>query len=349
MPGLSGTEIKCAVKKASVWGTAVVCGANNGILLLPTNIKRDAEINTDDSMGSLFSKEGLPGPVKVEGDKPGYLRYDSLDLLFAMYMGIAGAPASQGSGAYAYTYKIKTLLDGLFYTYAKNMKNYIEEYPSVKIVGINIKGEVGAKPVEVVFQTICNNKVINSAINTTSTFANVTYFEEQNRVRFSEGVWRMNTQSGAALGGGDTIYPAAFEFDTKRKDKGEYSTQYKTATNQELIDEPAGDGSMDTTFKLTFPRHTSSAYIADLIADTKKKLDMTFTGALIGGSFYRQFKLQFPNLQLKNVDPVDANGNIKEPLEFIVHGALTAPSGMAGLTDSFWLSGINRLSTDPLA
>src|SRR3990167_9466024 len=154
MAGLAGVEIKSAIKKTSVWGTAVVCGANNGILLLPTSIKRDADVNMDDSMGVLFSKDGIPGPVKVEGNKSAYLRYDSLDLLLAMYMGTAGAPAAQGSGAYAFTYKVKTLLDGLFYAYAKNMKNYIEEYPSVKVVGINIKGEAGAKPAEVTFKVV---------------------------------------------------------------------------------------------------------------------------------------------------------------------------------------------------
>lgn len=349
MPGLSGREILIAVKKAGTWGTAVVCGADNGLLLLPTNVKRDADINTDDSMGIVFSKEGIPGPVKVEGDIPAYLRYDSLDLLFAMYMGTAGNPASQGSGGYAYTYKVKTLLDGLFYTYAKNMKYYIEEYPSVKVIGIAIKGEVGAKPLEVTFSVLINNKVVDSAINTLLTFANVTFFEEQNRVRFSEGVFRMNAQSGAELAGGDTIYPSAFEFNSKRKMAGLPSTQSLTGIKQELIDEPAGDGTMETTLKLTFSRHTSSTYIADLYADARKKLDLTFTGALIGGGYYRQFKLQFPNLQLKNVNPVDANGNIKEPLEFIAHGALTAPTGMTGLTDPFWISGINRLSTDPLA
>lgn len=349
MAGLSGVEIKCAAKKATTWGTAVVCGANDGVILLPTSIKRTTEINVDDSMGITFSKEGLPGPVRVEGDKPAYLRYDGLDLLFAMYMGIAGAPSAQGSGAYAFTYKVSTLLDGLFYTFIKNMKNYIEEEPSVKVIGITIKGEVGAKPLEVTFQVLCNNKIVNSAINTTGTFASVTFFEEQNRVRFSEGVFRMNAQSGAALGSGDTVYPSAFEFASKRKIAGELSTQYKTSINQELIDEPAGDGTMETTLKLTFARHTGSTYIADLISDTKKKLDVTFTGSLIGGAFYRQFKLQFPNLQLKNADPADVNGNIKEPLEFVAHGCLSAPSGMTGLTDPFWISGINRLSTDPLA
>ena len=62
----------------------------------------------------------------------------------------------------------------------------------------------------------------------------------------------MNANSGAALAGGDTIYPAAFDFTSTRNDKGEYSTNSKTATNQEQIDEPASNGSMDTTLKLTF-------------------------------------------------------------------------------------------------
>ena len=348
MSGLSGAEIKVAAKKASTWGTAVVCGANNGIVILPANIKRDAPIDIDDSMGNLFSKYGTQGPLKVEGDIPLYLRYDGLDMLLAMYMGTAGAPTLQGSGAYANTYKVKTLLDGLFFTYIKNMKNYIDEYGSVKITGIIIKSEVG-KALQVSLQVICQNKVVSSTTNTTSTFANVTWFEEQNRVRFSEGVFRMNTQSGGALSGGDTVYPSAFEFTSKRKMAGAYSGQYLSALGQELIDEPLGDGTMESTLKLTFPRHTSSSSISDLVTDARKKMDITFTGALIGGSYYRQFKLQYPHLQLKNVDPVDVQGNIKEPLEFIVHGCASAPTGMTGLTDPFWISVINRLSTDPLA
>ncbi len=348
MAGLSGVEIKVAIKKASVWGTAVACGAGDGVVVLPTMIRREAAIDIDDSMGILFAREGLPGMVNVDGDIPAYLRYDSLDVLFAMFMGVAGNPTSLGSGAYSYVYKVLTLLDGLFFTQAKNMKNYIEELPSVKVSGIKIHGEVG-KPLQVTFSVIASNKVVDSAVNTTGTFNNVTFPETLNRVRYSEGVIRMNAQSGAALAGGNTIYPSSFEFESRRNLSGEHTAQYVTASGQELIDEPAGDGGMESTLKLTFPRHTATTYMADLVTNARKKLDITFTGALIGGSYYRQFKLQFPNLQLKNVDPVDAQGNIKEPLEFVVHGAISAPSGMTGLTDPFWISGINTRSTNPLA
>lgn len=351
MPGLFGGEIKAAFKKASTWQTAVACGANDGIVVLPTTIKKDTTIDIDDSMGKYFSKDGLPGPIKVEGDIPAYLRYDSLDVLIALYMGTAGAPSQQGgTAAYAYTYKVKTLLDGLFGTFVKHMKNYTEEHTSVKFTSITIKGDV-LTPLQISFGVINSNKIVDSATNTTTTFNNnVTFFEEQNRVRYSEGVFRMNAQSGGALAGGDTIYPSSFELVSKRKMKGEYSTQYKvSATNQVLIDEPLGDGTMETTLKLTFPRHTGNTYLAALQADSRYKMDMAFTGALIAGSYYRQFKIQFPHLQLKNVDPADAQGNIKEPLEFIVHGATAAPTGMSGLTDPFWISGINRRTSDPLA
>lgn len=352
MSGVAGVEVKAAVKKASTWNTAVVCGANDGLLILPSGIKKDAPVDVDDSLGTYYSKDGLLGPIKVEGDLPLYLRYDGLDVLIAMFMGIAGAPAQQAATtAYAYTYKWKNDIDGYFVSFVKNMKNYIEEHSSMKVAGITLKGEVG-KALQVIFKTIGSNKIYDSAINTLTTFNNVTYFEQQNRVKMSEGIFRLNDQSGAALGDSNKIYPSSFELSAMRKLKGEYDGQYKFTSGsnvQDLIDEPANDGQPEIKLKLNFPRHTGTTYLSALGADTRKKIDMVFTGGLIEATYYRQFKLQFPHLQLVNDDPADEQGIIKEPLEFVVHGAVAAPTGMTGLTDPFWISGINKRTTDPLA
>lgn len=348
MAALSGTEISVALCKGTTWGTAAALGANHGIYVLSANLKRDSTPVTDESLGLPFSTGAIPGPIKVEGDISANLRYDSLHLPFALCMGTTGAPSSLGNGAYSYNYKIKKLLDGIFGAFGKNMKAYIEEHPSVKFSGFTLKGETG-KPLDVVFKTISFNKVVDSTTNTTGTFANVTVFEKENLVRFSQGVIRMNNQTAGALSSGDIIYPGSFEVNFNRKLKGEYSSKYLTATAQELIDEPLDDGPMEVTLKIDFSRHTGSAYIADLNNNTYKKMDMIFTGNLIGGANYRQFYLRFPNLQLLNDNPTDAKGNIKEPLEFKAHGCLTAPTGMSGLTDPFDLGGVNRWSTDPLA
>lgn len=350
MGSVAGVEIKAAVKIASAWGTAVAAGANNGILILPTSVKKSAGNNIDDSLGTFMPVDGTPGEIKVEGDIPMYLRYDGLDLLLALFLGTSGAPTQQGStAAYAYAYKWLMSIDGLFMTFAKNMKNYVEEHPSAKVAGITLKGEIG-KALQLTVKTISQNKVFDSVINTTSTFNNVTIFEAANRVRFSEGVFRMNDQSGSALASPtDVIYPSSFELSAQRKMKGVYG-QYKTAAPnvQDLIDEPTNDGQPTITLKLTFPRHSNTTYLSVLGSDTRKKMDITFTGGLIASTYYRTFKLQFPHLQMTSDDPADAQGIITEPLEFNVLGTLSAPAGMTGITDPFWITGINRMSVDPL-
>ncbi len=646
MAGLSGVEVKASICKGNIWNVPGICGAGHGITIMATNIRREVTIDVDDSLGIYFSREGIPEKIKVEFDIPFQARYNTLDLLFALFMGIAGTPVQQGgTAAYAYVYKWKADTDGLFGTFVKNMKYYVEEYASVKAATLNIKGEigqslqaaigmiasnkktnstltppvvatisVGTDPIGVIYarsvdrvyvanqnsdnvsvinpntntvvatisvgvsprsvgyassadrvyaanftsgnvsvinpntnavvtaidvgtgptgityarsvdrvyvvnqtsnnvsvinpntntvvttisvgssprsvgyvssvdrvytanfssnnvsvinpntnavvttidvgtgprdvayassvdrvyvanQTSNNVSVINpntntvvatisvgssprsieyassvdrvytanfssnnvsvinpntnavvTAIdvgtgphgiryvssvdrvcaanftsdnvsiivpesNTPATFASVTWADQLNRIRYSEGVFRMNNQSAGALNDADKIYPSSFELVARRRLAGEYDGRHKTyqPNVQDLIDEPSNDGIAEITMKLTFPRHTSMNYLADLISNTRKKMDITFTGAVIEGVYRNQFKLQFPNLQLKNVDVVDAQGNIKEPLEFVVHGAISAPSGMTGLTDPFWISGINTRSTNPLA
>src|SRR3990172_10621108 len=96
--GASGIELKMAAKKAATWGTAVACGANNGILILPYNLKKDRASLVDDSLGLYYPKESINGEIKCAGSIPAYLRYDSLDLLIAMVTGsTGGAPVQQGA------------------------------------------------------------------------------------------------------------------------------------------------------------------------------------------------------------------------------------------------------------
>lgn len=350
--GVAGIEEKIAAKKATAWGAAVACGANDGLLFLPSSIKKSAGFDKDDSLGIAYSKDGILGGINVEGDLPVYLRYDGLDLLLAMFMGAAGAPTQQATTtAYAYAYTRADNVDGLFVTLAQHMKNFILEYPSAKIVGLTLKGERG-KGVQAIFKIIGINKVWDSTVNTTTTYANVTIPEVANRVLFAQGVFRMNAQSGAALGSGDKIYPSSFELSAQRKLKGEFTGAYlftSGSNSQDLIDEPINDDLPESTLKLTFPRLSATTYLAILGGDTRQKLDITFTGGLIASTYYRTFKLEFPHLQLKNDDPADEKGAIKEPLEFEVHGAFAAPTGMTGITTPFKISGINQRTTNPLA
>ncbi len=352
MPGVSGVEMKYALKKGATWGTAVAAGAGDGLLLLPTGIKTgNAAIEVDDSQGLFWSQDGTPGQVDVNGDLSGYLRYDGCDLLLALFMGLAGTPTLHDGGAasYDYEYALEDNVDGLFATFVRHWKNYVEEVRSLKVVGLTLSGERG-KPLSLVANCVGDHSV-RDGVNDDTTFASVTIAETENRVHFAQGVFRMNGRDDIALAAGDAIYPNSFELTATRNLQGVASGQLTTGGSapRDVIDEPVNNGLPEVRLKLGFPYHTGKTRLDELDVDTRKKLDMTFTGAVIEGAIARQIKLEFPHLQYDSVDVVDEAGIIKEPVEFICHGVPTAPAGMTGLTTPFRISGVNQRSTDPLA
>jgi hypothetical protein len=345
MAKATGVEIKAAVRKASAWGTAAACGAGDGILILPHSIKKERPNSVDDSLGLYFPNDSDPGEIKVGGDLPMYLRYDSPDLLLALAMGATGgAPAQQGTtSAYSQTFRLAGDNDGLFATFSLNNHVNIDEYTSLKVSGFTLKGEVG-KPLEAAFHCIADDNETSSAVNTSATFANVTFFETANRVLMSQGVLRMNDQSGAALGPGDEIYPASFELAFKRSMSGVYGV----SSGFDRIDEPTNDGMPEVRLKLRFPRYASPSHFTGWDANTARKLDIVFTGALIEDTYYRTFKLSFPNLKYSSVELPMEQGILKHPVEFNCLGCDLAPPGMAGITEPFRIDVINRQSADVL-
>lgn len=110
----SGIELKIAARKASAWGTAVACGAMDGILMLPGSFKKTIANKIDDSLGKFWPTDSDTGEITAEGDRPFYMRYDTLDALIAHFMGTAGAPtytsgvATNGTGAGSTTTLLKT-------------------------------------------------------------------------------------------------------------------------------------------------------------------------------------------------------------------------------------------------
>ncbi|MDO8282699.1 MAG: phage tail tube protein [Thermodesulfovibrionia bacterium] len=344
MPSVSGREVRVALKKAAVWGTAVACGAGDGILCLADSMKKKINSEVDNSLGLAFAEDRDQGNIVVEGGLPAYLRYDSHDRPIALAMGSTQAPTQQGAtAAYVNSILLADNIDGLFASLAINKIINVDEFPSDKIVGFTIKG-VSGQVVMIEYIKICNDKVVASIVNNLTSFANVTYLEKTNRVLFGQGVFRINAQAGGALADGDIVTPSAFEFTFKRNLKGEY-----VAGSANKIDEPTNEGVPEIKLKLTFARYTATTYIADLFADVKKKMDITFTGAVIEGAYSRQFKLQFPNLAYSDADAPTKEAKLDNVVEFDCLATTAAPTGMAGILKPFQVNLINKRTTSPLA
>ena len=98
MASASGQQTKLGIKKATLWGTAVACGAGNGVEILPSGIKRTAETLRNDSLGGKSFTSGLDmGAIKAEGGYKAYLRYVGHDLPLALVFGATGGtPTQQG-------------------------------------------------------------------------------------------------------------------------------------------------------------------------------------------------------------------------------------------------------------
>jgi hypothetical protein len=346
MGSATGVEARAAVKKAASWGTAVACGENDGVLILPHGLKKDRPNNVDDSLGLYCPKDSDPGEIKVEGDLPAYLRYDGLDLLIAMAMGATGgAPVQQGAtSAYAQSFTLADHNDGLFATLAVNNQINVDEYTTVKLTGFTLKGEVG-KPLRIAFHCIAIDRVTDSSTNDLTSSAGVTYFETANRVLMSQGKIRINDREGPALDDSDRVYPGSFELTFKREMAGVYGV----ASGFDRIDEPTNNGQPEITLRLDFPRYSADSHFTDWDAGNAKKLDMTFIGSQIESPYNREFKVRFPNLKFSNVDLPMEQGILRHPVELNCLGCESAPAGMSGITLPFQVDIINRQSVDVLA
>ncbi len=342
----SALEIKAAVKRASAWGTAALCGVEDGILALPNSIERSIKGAPEDALGALFQKTRSNGALNCGGVLPAFLRYDSLDILLALAVGgTAGAPVKQGdASAYAQSFIPQEGTDGLFATICLQNAVNIDEVTSAKITGFDIGGVAGA-PLRIGFHILADRINTDSAVNTAASFNNVTWFEIANRVLFSQGAFRMNAQDGPALADIDAIFPSGFSFSFMRRMEGVRGVG--SASDQ--IDEPSQTGDPEIKLKLLFPRYSSveEGYFNDWEQGAAKKLDMTFTGTAIGSPVRRSFKLSFPNLAASDVKTSAREGILQTTVEFDCLAVDTAPPGM-NTVKPFQIDVVNRRAANVL-
>ena len=344
---ITGREILVGLKKASEWGTAIACGADDGILILSESLSQKIEELLDDSAGLAFIQRTDQGKIDVAGNIELYDRYEGLDVALALIMGTAGTPTQQeATAAYINSYVQADDLAGLFATIAiKKKSDKVWEFCSVKLHGFTFSVEMNA-PAKLALNAIPDQLKLDSTTNTTTTLANLTYPDKGNRIIMNANTTiKINDESGAALADGDKVYPNSIELAFNRPMEGDH----KAGSN--YIYEPVGEGFPEPILTLKFPRYNDAnqAFFEDWVADTRKKAEIYFKGALIESTYYYERKISFPNMKL--VDPeaaVSGPGKIPSTLKFRLLGTDTAPAGMTGITKPFQIDVQNKRTTDPL-
>jgi hypothetical protein len=344
---ITGRQFKIALKKAAAWHTPVACGVGDGILIRSDGIKVAKGQELDDSAGQPWITDIDNGVNTSAGTIDAYMRYDGMDLLLAMVMGISAAPAQiDATAAYTNTYGLATDLTGLFVTMAEQkLTDKVWEFPSVKAHGFKLSGEMN-KPCILVVDMIADKMVRDSLVNTVATMADVTALKENRILMDKNTVFRINDRDGIALAAGDIVNPASFELTVSRPMDSE------SVAGQDGVAEPDDNGFPTISLMLKFPRYNAQndAFFDDWEALTPKKMDITFTGKLIEGGNYYTFQLLFSHGRVSDPEaPVAGAGKIPFSMKLDCIGATVAPLGMIDLTAPMQIKVTNTRDTNPLA
>ena len=338
--------IKTAIKKAATWGTEIDVNAA-GTLIAPFNagaIKMSSTFAEEENVQSAFQDDLdllQVGPVDFPLDF--HWRYEGLEnLLLALLFGTAGIPTQQGTTtAYLHTFQLANKIPG-FYTYATEKLDKFHVIRSAKPYKASFTFDGGRVKLSISNK---GDKLIDDSATITS-LANATIADKFNRVLSKQGLFRMNTQTGAALASPtDDIKVKNFTLDIERVLEGGSFTA-DSLTCLELLE--TAKLSLKLTLEFVRMDATNELYFANWLAEAEKKADITFTGALIETPYYYKALFQFPRLKVEDVEYSD-EGII--PAKITLRGleASSAPTGMTGITKPVQLELINKRITDYLS
>lgn len=336
---------KSAIKIGSVWDTEVdVNAAGNGIYLSNPGAAKSAAAMLEDDQASPWEKNldvGNLGPsdFPMEGD----FRYDGLEnVLEALLFGTAAAPTQQAATtAYLHALVLKESVAGLFASYATEKGSKIHVVPSFKVMKetISLNNGLIKYSFNVRGSRLIDSSSIITAMNSVTYPANA-----HHRAKAYQAAWRLNAQSGADFASGDIIKPKSWQIEIERSFDSEH------VSGSQVIVEPLENAKPKVKITLEFPRMDAgnAAYLADWVAGTEKKADLTITGPIIASTYAYYKKYPLPRLIIEDVEYADSK---IIPAKVVLRAveADAAPTGMTGLTLPIYAGLMNTRATSLLA
>jgi hypothetical protein len=356
-----GYQSIVGLHKGVTWGTAIVCGALDGLEVLSVDLEGNRGIIPRPTITGRVSRiEGDKGNIEVGGSIRLPLRFEGVGRLIAGLFGTAGVPATLDTSARVHTFKIADSIDGLFWTlvYEELKDTTIFEFDSVKITSVTLRWQIpGQAILEVEF--IGSSFTDASIINTTTTIDTITQSanNEIAQARHLAGGIRLNAQSGGALGASDAVDCTAGEVTITRPLERDFTTALGDKSSEPMP--PQGDAAFLTVSgSLTFSQYQTgspggnAAYVLEQLNRTTKKMDWSFVGDGLAGAATEKYshKLYFPMVVFGSGKPKLAAGAGGWQIPFESHHVTTAPTGfVAGHVDACTWLNTNKLTTDVLA
>lgn len=355
--GVEPRFTKFAINKATSgsWGTGVAVatavGAGDGHYVrgdLQVQLRMQKNPNESASQNFIGSVE-VSNVEAVAVSIPLFLHYNDTfqNILWALTMGTGGtAPTQVGaSTAYTNTFEPATNKTGVYATIVRDKVQYVSEVPGAKFTGFDISiGENGR--MEIVWHAIGSDEKRDSTINTATQINALTFHSLSNRIFRGQGVLRVNSQSGGALGAGDAI-----KFTNIRLRFNQPLDSIHVGGQTSIV-EPEETGFPSISLEVTCPRFDSAndVFFAGHRANSLYKADLTFTGGLIDATTNYGLMFQFPNMDVTEfIAHIPVAGQVNPRMTFRGLSTTTAPTGMSGVTKPIRVVTTGTQSGNPFA
>jgi hypothetical protein len=348
--GVTGREAKIAFEKFGTNSWHVAASVTKGVYFASTGGMRlqPARVN-DEAFGQTYLGRGDLGEVTApDVTLTGRARYDDWQfVLDALAMGSPATAtlsnsASGQTASYSHVIDLATTNNGLGATFAVDKSLYVDELTSGKIYGFS--EAVGDGGVMDKSYKVLGSKMTNiSSVNIAATVSGASFPALSDRVFRHQGTLRMNVQSAGSLVAADAVQAETIEFTFERPQDAPF------IFSQDYIAEPADSGFPTVRMTVNYPRMTAtsaSSIYAALRTNPVFKGDLTFVGAYINSTDQYRRMYQFPALELDEWNGADVEGaqQVKPTATITAKLALTAPTGMSGITRPFRLTLINTKS-----
>ncbi len=334
MSGVTGRQVALAFAKFGTNSWGVAASVTKGAYFSSDGgLKLDPNIIEDDAFGQVFIKTSDVGNIQAPNLKlQQQSRYDDFGyILDACAMGspaavVISTSAAGQSTSWTHQFDLAQTLDGLGITLAMDKQVYVEELTSAKVHGFMVEDANGGL-MHTTYQLTGSKSKNDSSINTNSTVWGATFPALSNRMLKKHGVFRMNANTGGALGSTDVVTAESIKFTYNRPQ--DESFPY----GQDYIMEPADNGFPEISLEIDYPRMNTvsgNSLFAGLALGTAWKADWTFLGNYINSTDQYKALFQFPYLQVvEHQAPTAGAKQIKPKVKLKARLATTSPTGMA--------------------
>jgi len=311
--------LKASLIKGATWGTAPAVGAGDGLRYVTMGgVVQEPNIVPDVSAGQQLESIAHIGIDKTPQVTMSYPVMENDEVLMLPLAAIFGDDAVTG-GSDPYTHTMDWQVESnLFLSLGKQEGDEVRSVPSLAITQVEMSFDGNGILTHSI--TGIGNRV-TTALSTA--LDDVTFPTASGVYKQSSSVFRINAQSGGALGAGDVLVVSDLKVTPAR------AMDTVIVTGSDAIIQPKEGAYPTFMISFTIPRKNamSKTLHAAMLAGTRMKADLTITGS----SASRTQVLSLPQIQVESCVNPDADV-VANQVVLRAQMAAAAPTGMTGIT-----------------